>query len=57
MLCELQPHQANSLDWGLITLDLTVAEVFEVSQGAASLCPPDGRPSANALTTVSPTRA
>ena len=37
MLCELPPHQTNSLDWGLITLDLTAAEVFEISQGAASL--------------------
>jgi hypothetical protein len=37
MLCELQPHHTNSLDWGLITLDLTAAEVFEISRGAASL--------------------
>ena len=37
MLCKLQPHQTNSLDWGLITLDLIAAEVFEISQGAASL--------------------
>ena len=56
MLCKLQPHQTNSLDWGLITLDLIAAEVFEISQGAASL---PGRWSAisNALTTVLPTRA
>ena len=37
MLYKLQPHQTYSLDWGLITLDLTAAEVFEISQGAASL--------------------
>jgi hypothetical protein len=37
MLCELPPRHTYSLDWGLITLDLTAAEVFEISRGAASL--------------------
>jgi hypothetical protein len=37
MLCGLPPRHTYSLDWGLITLDLTAAEVFEISRGAASL--------------------